>query len=100
MDGFRLACASPRPVPDLLGRFGRPFATHCGKDHRNPDRLYLLAAGLVQLVEGFWGRGGRDRRLLTLVLGAIAILAGLSVLGHPLLGLRFVTLLFYCLPYR
>jgi uncharacterized membrane protein HdeD (DUF308 family) len=54
----------------------------------------LLAAGIVQLTEGFRGGSDRDNRVLTLVLGAITTLAALCVLAHPLLGLRFLTFLF------
>jgi uncharacterized membrane protein HdeD (DUF308 family) len=54
----------------------------------------LLVAGLAQLIETFRGSDGNDSRLLTLILGAITTLAAIFVLAHPLLGLRFLTLLF------
>ena len=52
----------------------------------------MLVAGVVQLVRGSQAEAGQ-RKILTLVLGGITALCGLLVLGHPFLGLSFLTLL-------
>ena len=52
----------------------------------------MLVAGVVQLVRGSQAEAGQ-RKTLTLVLGGITALCGLLVLGHPFLGLSFLTLL-------
>ncbi|MCP4889755.1 HdeD family acid-resistance protein [Rubripirellula sp.] len=54
--------------------------------------VLMLVAGIVQIVSGLRSEGFSDK-LPPLVLGLITTLAGLGVLGHPLLGLEFLTLL-------
>jgi uncharacterized membrane protein HdeD (DUF308 family) len=53
--------------------------------------VILIIAGLVQAARAFQAAGAE--RVLTLILGAIAVLAGIAVVLHPLLGLAFLTLL-------
>ncbi len=52
----------------------------------------MLVVGVVQLVRGFQAETWRQK-IPTLVLGGITTLCGLLVLGHPFLGLSFLTLL-------
>lgn len=52
----------------------------------------LLVAGAVQIVSGVRSDGW-SHRLPPLILGIITVIAGLGVIGHPLLGLTFLTLL-------
>ena len=54
--------------------------------------VILLAAGLAQTISGLRLEGW-SRKLLPLILGILTVFAGLGVLGHPLLGLSFLTLL-------
>jgi len=54
--------------------------------------VVLLASGLVQFVQGLRAESWSNR-LLSLILGLVTALCGLGVLGHPLLGLSFLTLL-------
>ncbi|MDG2219897.1 MAG: DUF308 domain-containing protein, partial [Rubripirellula sp.] len=54
--------------------------------------VLMLVAGIVQIVAGLRS-DGLSSKLPPLVLGLITTLAGLGVLGHPLLGLEFLTLL-------
>jgi uncharacterized membrane protein HdeD (DUF308 family) len=52
----------------------------------------LLVSGLVQFVQGLRAESWPSK-LLPLILGLVTALCGLGVLGHPLLGLSFLTLL-------
>jgi uncharacterized membrane protein HdeD (DUF308 family) len=52
----------------------------------------LLLAGVVQVVSGLRTEAGLSK-LPPVILGVITAIAGLGVLGHPLLGLKFLTLL-------
>ena len=52
----------------------------------------LLVAGLVQLVQG-WRAESWSSRLPPLILGLLTAGCGLGVLGHPVLGLKFLTVL-------
>jgi uncharacterized membrane protein HdeD (DUF308 family) len=52
----------------------------------------LLIAGVVQFIQG-WRAESWSSRLPPLILGLVTALCGLGVLGHPLLGLGFLTLL-------
>ncbi len=52
----------------------------------------LLIAGVFQTVQGLRAESWSSR-LLPLILGLVTALCGLGVLGHPLLGLSFLTLL-------
>ena len=52
----------------------------------------LLISGLVQLVQG-WRAESWSSKLLPLILGLVTALCGMGVLAHPLLGLKFLTLL-------
>lgn len=54
--------------------------------------LILLIAGVAQAVRGLRTEGWVEK-LLTSVLGVITVVAGIMVIGHPLLGLTFLTLL-------
>lgn len=51
----------------------------------------LLVAGIVQVVSGLRSEGW-SHKLPPLILGVITAAAGVGVLGHPLLGLTFLTL--------
>jgi uncharacterized membrane protein HdeD (DUF308 family) len=53
--------------------------------------VILIAAGLVQIWRALQSAG--SEKVMTLILGAIAVLAGIAVVLHPLLGLAFLTLL-------
>ena len=52
----------------------------------------LLVAGITQLVSGFQAEGW-GAKVIPLILGVITTLAGLGVLGNPILGLGTLTLL-------
>lgn len=52
----------------------------------------LLMTGIVQIITGLRAEGW-SHRLPPLVLGAITAVAGFGVVGHPLFGLSFLTLL-------
>ena len=54
--------------------------------------VVMLIAGLIQVISGFRGEGWRNR-IAPLVLGLVTVFAALGVLGHPILGLSFLTLL-------
>ncbi|MDH5352615.1 MAG: DUF308 domain-containing protein [Betaproteobacteria bacterium] len=53
--------------------------------------VILIVAGLVQVWRALQAAG--SEKVLTLILGAIAVIAGIAVVLHPLLGLAFLTLL-------
>jgi len=55
--------------------------------------LLLLLAGLVQLFDALRSGQSTNSRVLTLVLGATATVAAISMLAHPVLGLRVLTAL-------
>lgn len=52
----------------------------------------MLVAGIAQIFSGLRAEGW-SHKLPPLILGIITAIAGLGVLGHPLLGLTFLTLL-------
>ena len=52
----------------------------------------LLIGGIVQVISAVRAEGWTNK-LPPLILGVITALAGIGVLGHPLLGLEFLTLL-------
>ena len=52
----------------------------------------LLVAGIVPVVRGLKAEAGMEKAM-SLILGIIIALAGIAVIGHPLLGLAFLTLL-------
>lgn len=52
----------------------------------------LLVAGITQLISGFQAEGW-SAKVIPLILGIITTLAGIGVLGNPLLGLGTLTLL-------
>ena len=52
----------------------------------------LLVAGIVVTVRGLNAEAGMEKAM-GLILGIITALAGIAVIGHPLLGLAFLTLL-------
>jgi uncharacterized membrane protein HdeD (DUF308 family) len=54
--------------------------------------LTMLATGIAELVQGFRGELGGDK-IMPITLGLISSISGVLVLGHPLLGLGFLTLL-------
>jgi uncharacterized membrane protein HdeD (DUF308 family) len=54
--------------------------------------LIMLVAGAVQIMRGLRAEGWMEK-VLTSVLGVITVAAGVMVIGHPLLGLTFLTLL-------
>lgn len=54
--------------------------------------LILLIAGIVPIVRGLKA-GASTEKAMSLTLGIVAALAGIAVIGHPLLGLAFLTLL-------
>lgn len=54
--------------------------------------IILLVAGAFQIIRGLQLEEWSDK-ILTTVLGVITALAGIVVIGHPLLGLAFLTLL-------
>ncbi len=51
----------------------------------------LVVSGVVQVVHGI-RESSFSNKLLSLVLGAITLLAGLAVLAHPFLGLTVLTM--------
>jgi uncharacterized membrane protein HdeD (DUF308 family) len=53
--------------------------------------LFLLVAGIVQVGRAF--RAAGREKVLTVALGVIAMLAGIVVALHPLLGRAFLTLM-------
>jgi uncharacterized membrane protein HdeD (DUF308 family) len=54
--------------------------------------LVLLVAGIGQFIQGMRAESWRDK-VMPLILGVITGLCGILVIGHPLLGLSFLTLL-------
>ncbi len=52
----------------------------------------LVATGVVEIVQAVRSTSWSNR-IGPLLFGAVAVLCGLGVLGHPLLGLSFLTLL-------
>lgn len=54
--------------------------------------LILLIAGVTQVVRGLRAEAWSEK-LLTTIMGVISAVAGIAVIGHPLLGLAFLTLL-------
>jgi len=52
----------------------------------------VVVAGLLQVVLSFKA-GSLGRGILAAILGVLSIVAGLLMIGHPLLGLGFLTLL-------
>lgn len=54
--------------------------------------IVLLVAGIGQFIQGLKAESWGDR-MMPLVLGAITGVCGILVIGHPLLGLGFLTLL-------
>ena len=52
----------------------------------------MLVAGIAQIYQGMNEPAGGSK-LMSLILGGITALAGVLVIGHPLLGLGFLTLL-------
>lgn len=54
--------------------------------------LILLVAGAVQIARGLKAEAWSEKVLAT-VMGVITVLAGIMVIGHPLLGLAYLTLL-------
>ncbi len=57
--------------------------------------LTLLAAGIAQLVSGFRAEAWSEK-VMPVLLGIVTTIAGLGVIGHPLLGLGFLTILLIC----
>jgi uncharacterized membrane protein HdeD (DUF308 family) len=54
--------------------------------------VLLLVMGIVQVISALRSEGW-SHKLPPLILGIITTLAGIGVLGHPLLGLTFLTLM-------
>jgi uncharacterized membrane protein HdeD (DUF308 family) len=54
--------------------------------------LILLAAGIVAIVRGLKAETSMEK-VVGLTLGIVTVLAGIAVIGHPFLGLAFLTLL-------
>ena len=54
--------------------------------------IVLLVAGIGLFVQGMRAESWRDK-VMPLILGVITGLCGILVIGHPLLGLSFLTLL-------
>ena len=52
----------------------------------------LLLVGVVQIVSGLRSEGW-SHRLPPLILGAIALLCGLGLLGEPWIGMKFIALM-------
>jgi uncharacterized membrane protein HdeD (DUF308 family) len=52
----------------------------------------LLIAGIVSVVRGLKAEAGTEKAM-GIILGIITGLAGIAVIGHPILGLAFLTLL-------
>jgi uncharacterized membrane protein HdeD (DUF308 family) len=52
----------------------------------------LLIAGVVQFAQGLRAESWSDK-LLPLILGAIAALSGIGLLGEPWVGMKFIALL-------
>lgn len=51
----------------------------------------LLATGLLQLFQG-WRETGWTSKLLPIILGALTVIAGGSLLAHPLIGMAVLTI--------
>jgi len=54
--------------------------------------ILLLMAGIGQIIQG-WQAPSWSEKIIPLVLGGITTVAGTGVIGHPLFGLGFLTLL-------
>jgi len=54
--------------------------------------VMLLLAGIGQVISGFRSEG-MTHRLPPIILGLITAAAGIGVLAHPILGLKFLTIL-------
>lgn len=54
--------------------------------------IVLLVSGIGQFIHGVKAESWRAR-MMPLILGVITFLCGILVIGHPLLGLEFLTLL-------
>ena len=54
--------------------------------------IVLLVAGIGQFISGIRAESWADK-IMPVLLGVITTLAGLGVIGHPLLGLGFLTIL-------
>lgn len=54
--------------------------------------IVLLVAGIGQFMQGVRAESWREK-MLPLILGVVTGLCGIFVIGHPLLGLGFLTLL-------
>lgn len=54
--------------------------------------LTMLVAGIAELIHGLRGQQQRNKTM-PVTLGLVSGIAGILVLGHPLLGLGFLTLL-------
>jgi uncharacterized membrane protein HdeD (DUF308 family) len=54
--------------------------------------IVLLLAGTGQFIQGMRAESWRDK-MMPVILGVITALCGILVIGHPLLGLGFLTLL-------
>ena len=52
----------------------------------------LLVAGIVPIVRGLKAEASTEKTT-GLILGIVTVLAGIAVIGHPLFGLAFLTLL-------
>jgi uncharacterized membrane protein HdeD (DUF308 family) len=52
----------------------------------------LLLAGVAQIISGLRSEGWSSK-LPPLILGAIAVLAGMGLLGEPWIGMKFIALL-------
>jgi uncharacterized membrane protein HdeD (DUF308 family) len=52
----------------------------------------LLLVGISQVVQGLKGHGWREKRM-PVVLGSLAVIAGLGALAHPILGLGVLSLM-------
>ena len=54
--------------------------------------LTMIAAGIPQIYYGFQGETWRDK-IMPIVLGALTLLGGVYVLGHPLFGASLLSLM-------
>ena len=54
--------------------------------------VVLLLAGVAQIISGLRSEGWSSK-LPPLILGAIAVLAGMGLLGEPWIGMKFIALL-------
>ena len=57
--------------------------------------IILLVAGIGQFVSGIRAESWGDK-IMPVLLGVITALAGIGVIGHPLLGLGYLTILLLC----